>query len=258
MFLLYKTKKNGMNGSMRLLLFILLLGSFVCAAESGEEKDVADYKEVTGTVKVSALPKPESDTQEYRLMEGCHLEVDTDGTDPINVPINVFGAQTTVTLEFFANTSSETKEAVPLTKLSCSSFWAGVQSQTPDRSVQVTLLLNESAAEAITLATDGGRVIFSQEILVGKPGIGVNACWVDDYCSFVLQGTVVGWVVDPVIYDSVDKVPYGHVALVGLDQYDAQSGYRYSDSLTLVAVPEPAVALLLFSLAVLPLRRRRD
>lgn len=247
---------------MRFLPVIVLWGSFACSSVYAVgATGNANYKEVEGEAKTSALPVRESATQEYRLMDGCHLAVDTDGTTSIGTSLRVFGENTKVTLEFFVNTSSATKEEVPLTRLSCSSFWAGVQPKNPDKSVQVTVTLNASAAKAITLATDGGRLSFTQEILVGKPGIGVNACWVDGYCSLVLDDTmaVAGWVVDPVIYESVDAVPLGHVALVGLNQYDAQSGYSYSDSVSLVAhaVPEPASSMLLCSLTILLWRRRR-
>ena len=248
----------------KLLACLFLFSSAVLAEEGLIEQPLGavgsgDYIEITGLDnKVSTLQKPTSETQEYRLMAGCTLKVDEIYTSTTDFrAFRDADSQVSVTIEFTAATD------IALTTLSASSFWVGRDSEPSKAKTTVNITLDDKAVAAVlkALAQPASGGVFSQNILIATTDAKVNICDDTDGC-FNLHGAIEGWVFDPGVTSSVDKVAEGHIALVGLQE--DRGSYMSSPTLALVArgkttpVPEPAAPLLVL-LSMLPaaIRRRR-
>lgn len=240
-------------------LVVFFSSSVLAEVKDGTEPPNGDYIEIKGTDnKVSTLPTP-SDTQEFRLMDGCVLTVDTILKSGIPTAIRTFGGDN-VTIRF---TESPVGSGLALTTLTATSIWSGLQSESSEKDTNVTITLDDKGLAALLGVLDKLQAgeVFSQNILIGSK-FGVNACTRDGLGSYALSVQAAGWVFDKDVATSVDAVLPGHIALVGLD--NSSGDYMRSTTLALVGrsagtpVPEPAAPLLvLLSLLSASTRRRR-
>lgn len=231
-----------------------------------------DFYEISADCSTSALPAPASATQEYRIMNGVTLTVDS-AQYTSAAPIHAFGDENgdaVVTLQFTASGSTEANSA--LTTISAHHFWAGGQSVTPDWHTTIQITLDAAGVAALQQAmSEGGD--YEQKLVIAMDDNSsdskgyVNECTYD-WGKYALTGNL-GWTIvgDGFIIDAKDcHLEDGQIALVGYDkktrgQYDDYTSYS---SLAIVAkgkptvTPEPATATLsLLALGALCARRRR-
>lgn len=241
-----------------LAAFVLACASLAQAGDDGLANSNQAYVELKDKVAVSKLP-PVKDDEQYRMMEGCVLTVDTILTPGIQTAIRTFGGDN-VTIRF---TEAPESSGLAVTTLTANSIWSGQQSERSEKVTNVTITLDDTGLAALlgALGKLQAGEVFSQNILIGSK-FGVNACTRDGLGSYALSVQAAGWVFDKDVATSVDAVLPGHIALVGLDS--PTGDYMRSQALALVGrsagtpVPEPAAPLLvLLSLLSASTRRRR-